>query len=169
MNQKIILGIISVIVIAGIIGFLYPMTVTEDQNKIVNTDQIRGPQWVLQTLTINGQDVTFSNKTSITIEFDEQIAKGSGGCNRFSGNYQIIGDHQITTTTIEGVEEHGVGGELTFNAIAQTEMACLEDNIMDQENQFFISLNLVTSFEVMPKTLKMISEDEQTILRFISE
>jgi len=170
MNQKIIVVSISLIVLAGIIGFLYPISVTEDKETLVNTDQILGSKWMLQTLTINGQDILLSDKTNITIQFDEKnIVKGSGGCNSFSGEYQAVGEYQITTTTIEGVEEHGVGGKLSFNSIAQTEMACIEDNIMDQENQFFETLNQVVSFEVISKILKIVSEDEQTVLSFESK
>ncbi len=170
MNQKIIVGLISVIILAGIIGVLYPMAITEDREILVNTDQILGSKWILHTLTINGQDIVLSNKTNITIQFDEKnISKGSGGCNSFSGEYQAVGEYQITTTTIEDVEEHGVGGKIFFIAIAQTEMACIEDNIMDQETQFFSALNQVVSFEVMPKILKIISEDEQTVLSFESK
>lgn len=170
MNQKILLGIIPIIILVGIIGLLYPITTTEDEGKHVNTDLILYQQWTLQTLTINGQDVTLSDQTSITIQFDdENNAKGSGGCNSFSGEYQIVGDYEIKATTIDGIEKDGVGGELTFDAIAQTEMACQEDNIMDQETQFFALLNQVESFEVMPNTLKMVNEDDQTILRFSLE
>lgn len=170
MNKKILLGIIPIIILVGIIGLLYPIENTGDEGKNVNTDLILDQQWILQTLTINGQDVTLSNQTSITIQFDdENIAKGSGGCNSFSGEYQILGDYEIKATTIEGVEVQGVGGELTFDAIAQTEMACIEDNIMDQETEFFSSLNQVASFEVMPDTLKMVSDDEQIVLRFVIE
>ena len=118
MNQKIFVGLFPVIILAGIIGVLYPITVTEYRDSSVNTDQILGSKWMLQTFTINRQDIILSDKTNITIQFDdEQIVKGSGGCNSYFGEYQIVGEYQITATTIEGIEEHGVGGKLSFKTI----------------------------------------------------
>ena len=54
--------------------------------------------------------------TTITATFEDGRVYGSGGCNSYSGSYQVSGD------------------AITVGALAWTEMACLEpDGVMEQE------------------------------------
>lgn len=151
MKQRKLVWLVPIIVVAGIIVYFYPFGDTEDQEPPIQIDQLFGSNWILQSLMIEGQEVTFSEESRVTIQFDEDgDAEGSGGCNTFSGEYQT-----------------GAGGSLSFGAIVWTEMACLEpEDIMEQETQFFSALNMVASFQLMPDSLTLSSQDEQTFLRF---
>jgi heat shock protein HslJ len=167
MEQRKLVWLIPIIVVAGIIAFIYPFGVTEDRDPPVQIDQLFGSKWILQSLMIEGQEVTVSEDRRATIQFvGDGEAEGSGGCNTFFGEYQVSGEYQIIATKGGGEEQTGGGGSLSFGAIASTEMACLESGLMEQENQFFSALNTVASFQVMPDSLTLSSQDEQTVLRF---
>ncbi len=171
MGKRKLVWLIPIVVIAGIIAYVYPIGVTEFRDQPVQTEQLFGQQWILQSLMIDGQEVTLSANTRITIQFDEDgMVEGSGGCNTFSGDeYQVSGEYQIVVKSVQGEEQNGVGGSMSLGPIARTEMACLEPGLMEQENQFFTVLNQVTSFQVMPKSLKLTTQDEQTFLNFTTE
>ena len=167
MEQRKLVWLIPIVVVGLIIAYVYPIGVTEVREPPIQTEQLFGQQWILQSLMIDGQEVTLSAETRITIQFDEDgEAEGSGGCNTFFGEYQVSGEYQINATKVDGEEQTGAGGSLSFGAIASAEMACLEPGLMEQENQFFSALNTVASFQVMPKSLKLTTQDEQTSLNF---
>ncbi len=68
--------------------------------------------------------------TEVTLGFDaEGRVAGSGGCNRFTGSYEITG---------EG---------MSFGPAASTRMACPAE-IMAQEQAFFTALGQVISFDI---------------------
>ncbi len=168
MQQRKLVWLIPIVVIGLIIAYVYPIGVTENREPPIQTEQLFGQQWILQSLVIDGQEVTLSANTRITIQFDEdRTATGSGGCNTFFGDeYQVSGEYQIVAKTVQGEEQIGVGGSMSLGPIARTEMACLEPDLMEQENQFFTALNQVTSFQVTTESLKLTSQDEQTSLNF---
>ncbi len=89
----------------------------EDQKA----DPLRGSTWELfayrKTRPIEG--------TLITAEFRDGQVRGTGGCNTYSGSYQMD------------------GSQIKFEAIGWTAMACLDpDGVMEQETlvmDFFIN------------------------------
>ncbi|MFC1879063.1 META domain-containing protein, partial [Chloroflexota bacterium] len=82
-------------------------------------DPLEGTSW--QLFAVRKSSV---GGTSITVEFDDGRISGTGGCNSFSGDYELDGDMII------------------FGEIAMTLMACPEpDGIMEQEQEFLTYLS----------------------------
>ncbi len=166
MMRRQLVWIISIVVIGAVIAYLYPVGVVENREPPAQIGELFGEQWILRTIVTDGQ-VSLSAATTITIQFDEDgTATGFGGCNTFFGEYLTTDEYQIVGKSGDGEEQTGVGGSIVLGPIAQTERACLEPNLMDQENRFFAALNQVTSFQLLSESLKLASEDEQTSLTF---
>lgn len=104
-----------------------------------------GKKWMLVWLA--GADVPQDARAPY-IEFDAANgrASGMGGCNRFSGPYQLDGD------------------ALTFPShVAATMMAC--DNL-DTEGAFFQTLERVARWQVSGDTLTLSETEGEEIARF---
>ena len=69
---------------------------------------------------------------------------GSGGCNRFTGSYQLDGDH------------------LTFSQMASTMMACLDG--METETTFLKTLTQVRTWKIMGQQLELYGSGDQVLL-----
>lgn len=87
-------------------------------------DLLTGGEWVVED--INGGGVVDMARTSL--QFDDGVS-GSGGCNSYSGAYEITG---------EG---------LSFGPIAATKRACAPA-VMNQEQKFFDALEAARRFEI---------------------
>ncbi|MFQ5951713.1 MAG: META domain-containing protein, partial [Candidatus Geothermarchaeales archaeon] len=111
-------------------------------------DAVLGGEWTLQSLLKEGQEAPLLSNAEITIRFEDDLkVRGSGGCNGFSGSYSIE-----------------VRNNVIFGPIASTEMAC--QGLMEQERVFFEALDEVITYEVTEDGLRLLSEDEQTVLTF---
>jgi heat shock protein HslJ len=87
---------------------------------------LAGTAWELQSY--GGTEVVAGS--TVTLQFtDETQVLGSGGCNSYGGSYTVDGER------------------ITFNEIASTEMACLEDGVMAQESVFYAALAAATTYE----------------------
>lgn len=73
--------------------------------------------------------------TSIDVDFSDGVVSGSGGCNGYSGGYEVAGDELVLG-----------------QPIASTAMAC-EPAILDQELAYFVALQAVERFSVSGDTL----------------
>ncbi len=97
-----------------------------------------GTEWVLASL--NGSSPL--EGTEITLAFDDGEASGSAGCNSYFGPY-----------TVEGMDG------LTFQGLANTEMACLEpEGIMEQETEYLQTLRAATRFTVTDGQLEILAD-----------
>jgi heat shock protein HslJ len=107
--------------------------------------EITGVVWVLDSL--NG--ATPVSGTTITVEFtDNGSVGGSGGCNRYSGQYSVSGgDIQIT------------------QPMASTMMAC-EQAVMEQESAYFQALGTAKRFVVNGDQLTLNDEGGKAIATF---
>jgi heat shock protein HslJ len=76
-----------------------------------------------------------------TLSIAQESLSGSTGCNTYGGEYQIEG------TTI------------TFQSLLQTERACLENGVMEQESRYMELLRSVESFAVADDTLTLTAPD----------
>lgn len=76
-----------------------------------------------------------------TLSIAESSLSGSTGCNTYGGEYRMEG------TTI------------TFGALAQTERACLEDGVMQQEARYMELLRNAESFALTDDTLTLTAPD----------
>lgn len=107
--------------------------------------EITGKVWVLDSL--NG--ATPVSGTTITAEFNEDgSVGGSGGCNRYSGQYTVA------------------GGDIQINQpMASTMMAC-EQAVMEQESTYFQALGAAKSFAVNGDQLTLNDEGGKAIVTF---
>jgi heat shock protein HslJ len=76
-----------------------------------------------------------------TLSIAESSLSGSTGCNTYGGDYGIEG------TTI------------TFESLLQTERACMEEGVMQQEAQYMEILRNAESFAVADDTLTLTAPD----------
>ena len=168
MNRRHFIWIIPIIIAGLIIAFLLPIRMEEHPAEL-STEQLLEKQWILQSLKRDDQEIALSPDIGITIQFDDSgTAKGSGGCNMFSGSYEATGEYQIFAKLGSGsADQIGVGGRISFGPIASTEMACVESGRMDKEQHFFATLTQITRFEVTSDGLKLLSEDGQIFLDFV--
>jgi heat shock protein HslJ len=81
-----------------------------------------GTAWELQRIV----DMPLLEGTSISIAFEGGEMRGNAGCNHYFGSYTL----------------NSVGG-LQFGVIAQTEMACLEGGVMEQESTYLQHLSTI--------------------------
>jgi heat shock protein HslJ len=88
--------------------------------------------------------------TEITLTFQSGgQAGGSGGCNSYGSQYQVQ------------------DGTISFDAIITTEMACLDEGVMDQEQRYYQALQAAGTYELAGDQLKITSGDGQVVLNFV--
>ena len=95
----------------------------------MSSAELAETRWVL--VELGGEPVEQAGERAPHLALDqaESRACGSGGCNRFTGSFELSGD------------------ELKFGPIVATRMAC-SDPVMRVEAAFFDSLASVTRYEV---------------------
>lgn len=100
-----------------------------------------------QVERIRGQqiDVDRGDQPSLDLRDRDNIATGTGGCNTFRSNYQVVGDR------------------LTFTPVAATKMAC---PALSTETDYFQALGEVQTYRVDGAELQLLDEQEQVILTF---
>lgn len=81
-----------------------------------------------------------------TMSFAADQVSGNSSCNRFNGQYTLT------------------GGKLTFGPVAQTEMACLDAGVMDQEAAFGSALATVTDLRTSGDNAELLNRDGEVAL-----
>jgi len=94
---------------------------------------LAGTHWTMTE--INGQPML--DNAPVTMEFGDSEVGGKAACNSYFATYTVNGN------------------QLTFDAIGQTEMYCMDEGVMDMETLFLRSLSKTDSF--------MIDGDQMTI------
>jgi heat shock protein HslJ len=88
--------------------------------------------------------------TQITARFDDGHVAGSGGCNRYTASWLMVG------TTLE------------IGAIASTRMACLEPTgVMAQEAAYLAALSRARLYRVEGNRLSLASLDGTPVVVFV--
>lgn len=113
------------------------------------TSELEGTRWTL----VSYQDSTGATVDAIpgvdaAIQFADGSVGGTAGCNSFSGSY---------TTD---------GNTLTIGPMASTMMACLENNIMEQEAAVQANLPAAATYTIEGDTLTIANADGETTLTF---
>lgn len=159
MERKLLL-IIPIAIAIIVILLLLPVGVSD--NRPDESELLTEHQWILTELINDGQTIPITSPERITIEFEENgPVSGRSTCNLFSSQYTITVGYQIFSEGAGGVEEQtGVGGTVAFGAIAQTERACLEQGVMEEESNFIRALGQSTQFQVTSATLKLFDSHE---------
>lgn len=114
-------------------------------NPLANT------QWQLESFGPVGAETPVVEGSTVTLEFDATgQAGGSGGCNSYGTEYQVQ------------------NGTLVFGEIVSTLMACADENIGEQEQQYYQALETAGEFEVSGDRLTIYYNDGQGVLNFVS-
>jgi heat shock protein HslJ len=110
-------------------------------------DPLDGTSWVLVSL----DDTSPLLGTSITLSFADGEINGSGGCNSYSGLYQVQGDR------------------ISFGETVITLQACMEPaGVMDQESAYLALLGGVERYVLEDWDLMLVAQDGKA-LRFETE
>lgn len=101
-------------------------------------------EWTL--LTLNGESLLAGS--TITATFEDDKITGYSGCNVYGGAYTVK------------------GAGLQLGEIAMTQMACLEDGVMDQEQTFMKALSNVAKFRLDNDRLELLDESGAILLAY---
>jgi heat shock protein HslJ len=105
-------------------------------------------KWVLESLSVNGEQVELITPQPVTLEISEKgLVGGSAGCNSYGGDLKFKAQ-----------------GKLEVGNLFQTEMWC--DSGMEVESAFLNSLSASTQFEMTAKKLTLSTSDGMTTLIF---
>ena len=113
-----------------------------------NLTRITGMQWILQKMTVEGQDCPLTGeKPYIKFEPDGKVS-GFGSINRYFGSVQMGGE-----------------GNLKWSPLGSTKMAG-PDELMKQEDMYLKALPLTEQMSVEGIHLYLSTKDEQIELIF---
>jgi heat shock protein HslJ len=113
-------------------------------------DEIAGTQWQLVSFGTLGAEAPVAAGTSLTLVFDEHgQASGQGGCNSFGGGYKA--DSQT----------------ITFEALAQTLRACVDDSANQQEAKYMDALQSAGRYELTGTELTIFYNGGASALHFV--
>lgn len=115
--------------------------------------ELDGTSWTLAsfgTADAGAEGTPVLPGTTVTLIFQGAgIVGGSGGCNSFGATYSLA------------------GSEIAFQNIITTEMACLDEGVMDQEAKFYAALGAAESFELSDGALQIWYDGGSATLNFI--
>jgi heat shock protein HslJ len=120
---------------------LAPSTGTEE-NSLENT------HWRLVSFGDLGSDQVPVEGSLVTLILANGQAGGYGGCNSYSGTYQVEGD------------------SITFGEMVRTERACEDERITEQEGRYLQALESVARFERTDNLLVLSDADGNGLLVF---
>jgi heat shock protein HslJ len=108
--------------------------------------------WKLVSFGKAGAETRVVQGMAVTLEFAEngQLG-GNGGCNSYGGMYEVQ------------------GSKLKILEIISTLMACANDQVMQQESQYFSALQSATGFEISGDKLTIYDEDGRNQLNFVKQ
>jgi heat shock protein HslJ len=105
---------------------------------------LAGSEWTL--VSLKGKPPLAG--TTITLKFEADTAGGSSGCNSYGGPYTAR------------------GGRLTITDVASTMMACLEQDLMEQEALYLQTLSQAAGYRATDDQLEIQDAGGETILTF---
>jgi len=128
-----------------ITGDLASLYILNKQNS-----QLVEKYWKL--IEINGKEINPSDKPNrephLVLETTDHRLTGSGGCNSFSGSYEILSDNHIA-----------------FSKIAATRMACQD---MEVETQLFKAFETTDNYILKDDSLLLSNAQRAVLARFVA-
>ncbi|HEY2121262.1 MAG TPA: META domain-containing protein [Candidatus Acidoferrum sp.] len=113
--------------------------------SITDPASLSGIEWLLSDLA--GTSVVPNSKASLSF-LDAGRAAGNASCNRFTGSVTISGD------------------SIKFGQLASTRMACADNAVSAQEDQYLKLLEAANRFELKDNSLLIFAEGSEKPLRF---
>ena len=124
------------ILLSAALGFMAALVIGATPGS-AHEDKLAGGEWVLDG----------GGSKPAVLRFEAGRVSGTGGCNRFGGSYESIGD------------------KLSFSPLAATRMAC-EPEVMQAEQDFFAMLDRVRAMTLEGDALELRDESGATLARF---
>ena len=109
---------------------------------------LEGNSWVLEHYGEPGNPTpALAGSYEVTLEFGDGELSGSAGCNSYFGSYTSKKD-----------------GTFEVSDLANTEMACMEPGVMEQEGEYLTALRLAENYEVNGSTLRIVGGGKLLVL-----
>jgi putative lipoprotein len=106
--------------------------------------------WNLVSYGEPGAATPVLEDTEVTLQFQEEgQAVGLGGCNSFGAQYEVA------------------NATIAFNEVITTEIACLGEGVMEQEQIYYDALLTAGEFELANGQLRIWYSDGQQVLNFV--
>ena len=97
----------------------------------VDAPELGGTSWYVTNYRLPDGAVTNVWKTEVAIAFSaDGVVSGSAGCNQYEGSWAVSGNWDQFES---GVPDPNDGQELSLDSLSWTEMACEDEDIMQQE------------------------------------
>lgn len=112
---------------------------------LAQTMPLAGSEW--RPTEIDGAEIAEDTKIFIGFGADGRV-QGSGGCNRFTGSYEVDGD------------------TISFGPLASTRMLC-PDPIQQSEDRLFATLARATRFARDGSDLTLSDDAETPLMRLV--
>ncbi len=106
------------------------------------SNELQGTHWVLTTFGPNDNQTAVLPDTELTLNFDGEQINGTAGCNGYFADVSIEAD-----------------GKLSVGLVESTVMACLGENVMQQESDFLAMLAEATSYTLSGSGLTLHTND----------
>ncbi len=115
-----------------------------------NAQSLSG-EWKLISAKTDGKNVIYQSEIKTNLVFSEENRmSGNSGCNRYSTTYALKDE--------KGIE---------IEPIISTKMACLEGDLMKQENTFFSVISKATKVKIKGNQLIFFDAEKENVLRFV--
>jgi heat shock protein HslJ len=121
-----------------------------DEPKTMEVTDLKGVRWVLVSyLNDAGETVEALADREVTLEFreDGQLG-GNAGCNNYFAGYTVD------------------GANLTVSQAGSTMMACMPEEVMQQEARFLANLQAAATFAIDGEQLHIANAEGETVLTF---
>ena len=120
------------------------------KEAVTSVKDLVNQHWVLESFGPLGSEKTALLGTEVSVQFTQDgKLNGSGGCNHYFAAYKA-----------------GEGNTLSIGPVGSTLMACLDQGVMEQEQQYFKALGEVSAFTVDQNRLQLFYNDGQGVLNF---
>lgn len=113
------------------------------------TEKLAGTEWKLVSFGKAGAQSPVVEGMTVTVKFgaDGKVG-GSGGCNSYGGDYQVLDD------------------SLSLSKIISTKKACAAQNAMQQEGLYFDALGTARKFKIADNQLTIFYDEGRGELSF---
>lgn len=119
----------------------------QDTPTTPTTDDLTGTRWWLISYGSSDEQTEVITDSEITLEFQSAgSAAGFGGCNSYSGTYTVEDE------------------TISFTSLISTEIACLESEVMRQEQAYFEALPAAIRYEYTDDQLTIWYGDDQQLV-----
>lgn len=109
-------------------------------------NELPGTSWILTSFGPNDNQTAVLPNTELTLNFEGDQINGSSGCNSYFADVTVEAD-----------------GKLAVGLVGSTLMACLDEDVTQQESDFLATLSQATSYTLSGNELTLHTDDSSLI------